>query len=1766
MQKFTFSLFFVSLVCFSSLAQRLDYDHSSKWFFGLNAGGTWSCTDVKNETNGGWGFTLGKSYNWNTGRRMSFDLRGRYLHGNWYGQDKDTSHLSTYLGGALNAYKDSFNMTVHNFYNDQHRLALELVLHANRFAERTNWDPYIFGGIGVTWRQTLSNLYDTSGALYNYPDLLAGGNLSSAIGTTLDNTYETYLNNQASNKWNAKWMPSLGVGLSYIVGPRFSIGIEHKTTFTGLDDWDGVVSSNRVKNDWYHYTSGFMQFRFKTRDKEVKENNSNNVINNFTTNCIAPTLITREHQFTTTNSVFIFSMNTTQIVNANQVSVKNQMGTKVPFNFNPTTNEISVNATCVVGLNTFTVLVQNECGSATETIQINYINCPLPSVVLTNPIQDSSITVQSSTLNISAVIENTIQTNIKYYVNGIQSNVFVYNASNHLFQSTLILVPGKNSIKIEASNECGSHYAAGEIIYNNCITPQMQLVSPSSNGTTVSSASQKIKVKTMGFKSKSEFSVLINGSSTSNFTWVNDWIEIPVTLMAGNNTITVNGTNLCGSESVLVTLNYQQCQAPVISLLTPNKTSITVSKAAYVLKLKSQNQSSMSLMVNNTLILNYAYNAATGILEYPFTLVPGLNIITLTSANACGVDIETLNITYQVCNAPTLSITSLGGTVNQAGYIFNAVTTNLTNATGVSLTLNGTALPFTYQNGIIAAVTNLNVGANTFKITVTNDCGTQSQVHTVTYNNCQIPSITLVQPAASGITVNQEAYQVQCLLNNVVNSSEITLKLNGNIMPFQFVNGLLTSSVILNSGTNTFTVTVKNACGNDAETFIVTFKQCLAPSIVLSNPIQVNSTTTQGMLNITFSALNCETSTQINITKGGVIVPFNFNNGVISAAVNLNPGLNIFTLTATNGCGTDIATLSVNFDNCIPPVISISNPIPSNTNNQILNVSASLQNITNASQIALLLNGSPAPFTFNNGVITAALNLISGNNTLSLSATNSCGTDVKTKTINYEPCKAPTLVLNNPNTPGMIVNAASYTFKATLNNVDLANQITLTLNGIAITNFQYSVPTLVAPLTLVNGVNTIALFVNNGCGMAQETTTINLSTCNSPSVSISTPSGQIVNSAVFNLNANAQEISSQGLTVMVNGQITNATFNNGVITAAITLQAGLNNIMVSGTNACGTDTKSIQVTYTPCTSPVISITSPNNSTVTAASYVLNANVQGLSPQQISLTLNGNPVNNFIVNGSLLNANLTLAPGVNTIVLVGQNSCGSDRGDLSVTYQNCTAPQVSITTLNDTVTQSSYAFSANLQNMPTIQGISLLLNGNAIANYNYNNGQLNASFSLANGDNTITVSANNACGNSSETANIYYEICQAPIITVNSSLQASDGSYTYQATIQNVFDIEGVMFLFNGSNSPFNFENGVLTANVNLNLGNNTLFVSAYNNCGSDSETSTVVFSNCISPSITMSGSVPDGTNTTSSSMTLSANITGYDANTTVTVTKNGNVVNGLDWTSGSISQNVNLSDGLNIFIITANNSCGSSTSEYKVTRCKMPTLSLISPSNTVTNVSLAPYILTLDGQNLNNSNEVTITQNGMVLTGISLAGNLVNLPVMLQAGANNFNVTANTICGNAQVSFTINYTAITPPPPNNNQNNNGNDGGNGPDNSPQNNEKPSNNGEKGNNGGGNPNPTPKPAPENKPAPAPKPTPAPTPPPAPKPVQTPTPEPTPTPTPAPKPVSVPKPTPTPAPKPAPQPTPQPAKPIEPVKGGGGGGNPVEPKNPGKGGGK
>jgi len=338
-------------------------------------------------------------------------------------------------------------LTVHNFQSDVHRLGLELAIHMNSITSRSGWDPYIFGGIGFTWHQTFADLInqnDTTGnSAYDYSSMLANStSLSGQLENTLDEVYDSPLDGYNSGSYNVAFMPSLGFGLGYHIGKRVTLGVEHKTTFTLRDDFDGLVSSVRPKNDLYHYTSLYLRFRF--RGKRPSGNVSNNPCYTPSISIIQPT-----SEITVTNPQYTIEANLSEVTNANQISIVNNVGQNVLFNFNNSSKRLTANVLLVPGQNSFTIRVNNRCGSDSKVVSLNFLNCSLPSATFTSPttVRD---TVRTSAYTVSAAITgiSSVQ-GIRLLQNNVLLNGYSYNTVNGLLQASVNLLPGRNTFTIE---------------------------------------------------------------------------------------------------------------------------------------------------------------------------------------------------------------------------------------------------------------------------------------------------------------------------------------------------------------------------------------------------------------------------------------------------------------------------------------------------------------------------------------------------------------------------------------------------------------------------------------------------------------------------------------------------------------------------------------------------------------------------------------------------------------------------------------------------------------------------------------------------------------------------------------------------------------------------------------------------------------------------------------------------------------------------------------------------------------------------------------------------------------------------------------------------------------------------------------------------------------------------------------------------------------------------------------------------------------------
>jgi large repetitive protein len=1351
-------------------AQHVNYN-SSKWFWGLNYGGTWHSTDLDYERYNGWGLTLGRSYNYDYGRGLSFDLRGRFLSGQWYGQADSFTQLDINANPALSPYFNTNPTYVHNFRSDIRELNLELVLHAGRLRERTGFDPYVFGGVGLTWQQTWADALDTLGT-YDYGSLDITQPAQQQLIGFMDDIYETRLDGLQGNDWAVNWMPSLGFGLAYHKG-RFSIGVEHKTTFTMADSFDGLNQTDpRLRNDWYHYTSGFFQLHFKGRESKpapVRGNDSPITnINNFTQNCPQPIIsIVGQPQTSVSVTTMLLRFDLANVNNSQEIQLTNSFNQTLPFNFNTQTRRLEATVALIPGINTFTITATTPCGSKTQVVQIEQVACQLPTVQIMNAGVNPA-TVQQVVYALNATLSGHLNANqIQVLHNGMSVSGFNFNPNNGLLQRSINLTPGANTIRITATNDCGSAFDQISINYDDCLTPQLTWLQPNAPGTTTNQGALALSAQLTGSIQNGQVLVLHNNIAVPNAQLVGNTIRANLTLSPGLNTFQVKYTNPCGTDQINSSINFQNCIPPVISVTSP-VINTTLNNAALRLRATVSNVSSrnnIKVIFNGIEQNTFAYNNQTGQLELNTQLLPFLNTLTITATNDCGSDVETFTYTYDDCLAP---IINLQGNLNNSSsnnpivvtnsnFAVTATLQNMPFQNGLSVTNNGSPIAFTFSNGnfnsvqaTLTSVLNLQPGLNQIVINAVRSCGQAAKIIFVRYDNCIAPQITLIQPTASGTTTNNQTLNLMANISNIASNQALQVRLNGANVPFNWMNNQISSSINLVQGNNTIVIQATNTCGTDSETLLINYAQCQAPQITTTAAIPNGASTSNA--NFVYNALLTNTfANQIQFTVNGQSQNYSFNSNQLSATIALQPGLNTVQLVATNTCGSDIENWSVIYEPCTAPQISNISPAANVSNaEQQVNLSAQISGVNNANQISLLQNGTPSVFNFQNGTFSASLQLQSGLNNITLSTTNNCGTDLQVWNLNYTPCVNPQIAITNAGLNGSTVANSALLLTAQVSALT-TEQIILSLNGQGGQVFALQNQNLTASLNLQPGPNTIVLQGKNACDRTSQSITINYVPCIAPTIQFGQAAGASTN-ALFQFSASVSAISNaQNVNLLLNNVVRPFSYQNGNITATLQLTNGANVITVSAQNSCGVASENITYTYTaPCVQPSVDITSPaaglfgvsNPNVIVTATVTQINDVSG-----IQVLNNGIAQFGATLFGNQMSIPLLLQAGINNISVVATNTCGTDSEVREIRYEPCSIPQViyNMDPSGHTTNQSIFTYDAQIVNYSPNMIVTLSMNGVLLTGYSNTIGNILAEVSFQPGLNNLTITVTNDCG-------------------------------------------------------------------------------------------------------------------------------------------------------------------------------------------------------------------------------------------------------------------------------------------------------------------------------------------------------------------------------------------------------------------------------------
>jgi large repetitive protein len=618
--------------------------------------------------------------------------------------------------------------------------------------------------------------------------------------------------------------------------------------------------------------------------------------------------------------------------------------------------------------------------------------------------------------------------------------------------------------------------------------------------------------------------------------------------------------------------------------------------------------------------------------------------------------------------------------------------------------------------------------------------------NTVIYNNQPpppqpvAPAVSITYPATN-FTSAGNYITVQGNIQNIQSAHQISVSQNGypiRYFAYDPYTGNFHFQTFLQQGTNNLIITANSSYGTGSQGVTVFFN----PSAYVSNnggynnggnypnnSININANVApNGVGNYPNNSINPNANVAPNgvgnypnnsinpnanvAPNGGGNYPNNSINPNANIAPNgggnypnnsINPNANI----APNGGGNypnnsvnpnnPNNNLSPHFQggNAIPvggaPMVQYINPSssPVNVTSTSYNVVASIQNVTNASQITVSVNGSTlSSFNFiasNHSLTFTTTNLLTGFNSIHITATNGIGTASQSTVIDYKPVGMPPRIqIFNPATspfsslqPNMIVSGYVY-------NVTSSSEISASFNGNPI-SFSYNSSTqeIDIPVNLIGSTNQLIIKANNPAG--NDSKQINLAlvskNCSPTNISTLQTSGVIQpNTNNNNSNNNTPPHTGQqnpnlqtgGNNIYIDQNTSNSNNSPHVGQQNPNLQTAGGAIYIDqhpNANSGGGTANGLAGTHHQ---PEITRTSPASTPYTTMSGVISAaaNVNFVtSTSEVSVTYNGSSVS-FSYNPQVseaLNFTSPLSPGMNTFIIKATNSYGTASQNIDVNY-------------------------------------------------------------------------------------------------------------------------------------------------------------------------------------------------------------------------------------------------------------------------------------------------------------------------------------------------------------------------------------------------------------------------------------------------------------------------------------------------------------------
>lgn len=406
-----------------------------------------------------------------------------------------------------------------------------------------------------------------------------------------------------------------------------------------------------------------------------------------------------------------------------------------------------------------------------------------------------------------------------------------------------------------------------------------------------------------------------------------------------------------------------------------------------------------------------------------------------------------------------------------------------------------------------------------------NDVNQPPVTNTIYINQQAYPPTVSISYPGNNFTSQGNYITVQGNVQNIQSYHQLSISQNGypvRFFSYDPYNGNFHFQTFLQQGTNNLIVTANNPYGTGSQGVTVFFSTNTSYDNGGYNGGGNNTNNSVNPTNVTGGNYPNNSINTTITTNGG-----NYPNNSIHPNGTVNPNGGNYPNNSINTNGTITPNGGTNTSGESRPWIQYVNPStsPMDVLTASYNISASVQNIANASQINISVNGTNMPsFNFNPSThaLTFSANLLTGFNSIHISATNSFGTDSKSTVLDYKPAgKPPRIEVFNPASspflsvqPSMIVSGYVY-------NVTSSSEISVTDNGSPITfNYNNTTHEIDVPVNLSGGNNQVNISATTSFGSDSKQVALQLvsKNCGTPNTNPNLQTGGVIQPVGNNTN------------------------------------------------------------------------------------------------------------------------------------------------------------------------------------------------------------------------------------------------------------------------------------------------------------------------------------------------------------------------------------------------------------------------------------------------------------------------------------------------------------------------------------------------------------------------------------------------------------------------------------------------------------------------